>query len=451
MRHLVSFVPLALVLLSASTGCWRNKPPSVPEVTSDTAARAGDTLQALASSTDPEGEEVSYLFDWGDTTSLEWTTAYASGRTVVREHVYTDTGKFSISVKSRDSDLLESDWSTGSAVLIGPQRNSPPTAPDVAGPDAGGLLAQLRFTAVATDPDSHQIAYCLSWGDGDTTAWSLLVPSGVPSAWHHAFLDSGVYEVTAVARDRFHLQSAWSSPKLVAVGVGLPPPSEPANLTYEATGHGNKLKLEWDSVAGALGYRVRYDGRTMVTSDTEYTVDTASKVVEVTAFNEVGESQAVTVDCEAVVTASIEVYGKSDSSPDHPQAFGFATDGKVITYALSESSNWPMVDYIMDDESGPMDFSSPNTYWPPYNNEDNTIADAPTTDFDAATNADGDFYTKLEAVEGMVYYLWIDPSANGWDLEDNFAKAKVMSIAGKKVTLKLAFQTIPGLSWLVTD
>jgi hypothetical protein len=224
-----------------------------------------------------------------------------------------------------------------------------------------------------------------------------------------------------------------------------------SNLTYVAEDSGNSLKLEWDPVTDAAGYRVKVDGVTNETDQTTYTVDTPAKMIEVTAYNGAVESPAVTVDCEPVVTATIEVYGISDPSPDHPSGFGFSDDGTAVTYSL-ESANHPMIDYIMDDVNKSMDFRSPNSYTPPYNDEDNTIAEAAGTDFDAAENADGDFFTVFEAVENGVYYFWIDPSANGWDAtEDHFAKGKVESISGAKVTLKVACQTIAGLSWLVTD
>ncbi|UCG43736.1 MAG: hypothetical protein JSU73_03725 [candidate division WOR-3 bacterium] len=227
---------------------------------------------------------------------------------------------------------------------------------------------------------------------------------------------------------------------------------KPGNLTYEATDSGNKLKLDWEAVTDAAGYRVKIDGDTEETSDTEYTVDTPAKTIEVTAYNGAVESDPVTVDCEAVVTASIEVYGKSDPSPEHPSAFGFTNDGTAVPYALSNSANWPMIDYVMDDLVNGMNFKSPNGYDPVYNNEDNSAVEAGGTDFDAEVLApDQGWKTQHSCVEGAVYYFWIDPNANLWDLEDNFAKAKVVSVVDKKVTLKLAFQTIPGLGWLVTD
>jgi hypothetical protein len=227
---------------------------------------------------------------------------------------------------------------------------------------------------------------------------------------------------------------------------------KPGNFEYEATDSGNALKLTWSAVTDAAGYRVKIDGTTEETSNTEYTVDTPAKMIEVTAYNGAVESDPVEVDCEPVITTSIEVYGVTDPSPDHPSGFGFKSDGAAVTYAVSDSASWPVIDYVMDDKTQAMSFRSPNAYTPPLNAEDNTTAEVlGTTDFDAAKNADGDFYNVKEAIEGAVYYFWIDPNANDWDLEDHFAKAKVESFAGTKVVLKLAYQTVPGLSWLVTD
>jgi hypothetical protein len=228
--------------------------------------------------------------------------------------------------------------------------------------------------------------------------------------------------------------------------------AKPANLTYEATDSGNALKLTWSAVTDAAGYRVKIDGTTKETTATEYTVDTPAKMIEVTAYNGAVESDPVTVDCAAEVTMSIEVYGKSDPSEDHPSGFGFNASGTAITYALSNNANWPNIDYVMDDEVDGMNFKSPNGYAPPFNEEDNSAVEASGTSFDDEVLApDVGWSTEQPCLEGAVYYFWIDPNANGYDDEDHFAKAKVESVVDTKVTLKLAFQTIPGLGWLAND
>jgi hypothetical protein len=228
---------------------------------------------------------------------------------------------------------------------------------------------------------------------------------------------------------------------------GLP---KPANLSYLAIEDGERLQLDWDAVKDAIGYRLTVDDTTYETTATSDTVETPAETIAVTAYNSEFESDAVEIICSPVVTASIEVYGISD--PDHPSGFGFIGDGTAHAFALSDSSNWPSIDYVMDDFDGVMNFRSPNSFLPPYNGEDNTVAEAVGTGFDDARNAEGDFRHVLEAKRDSVYYLRIDPNANGWDAgADHFAKAKVESVVDEKVTLKLAFQTIPGLSWLVTD
>lgn len=332
------------------------------------------------------------------------------------------------------------------------KKNQPPQTPTLTTPSSGYTGDTLSFTVLSSDPDGDAVYYRFDWGEGDTAVvWKGPHESGLQAEITHVYIDAGAFSVRVKARDTNDNESEWSDPKslLVLPGQQL---DKPGNLSYEATDSGNALKLEWDAVADAVGYRVKVDGVAYETTSTEYTVDTPAKTIEVTAYNSTDESDPVVIDCEAVVTVTVEVYGKSDPSPDHPAAFGFTADGAAITYTLSQHANWPLIDYIMDDMVDGMNFKSPNGYAVPYNDEDNAAVEAIESDFDAEFLApDMGWLTEHPCVEGKVYYFWIDPNANLWDLEDRFAKAKVVSIVDKKVTLKLAFQTIPGLGWLKTD
>lgn len=61
--------------------------------------------------TDPEGEQVSYLWDWGDGTHSEWLGPFDSGATVYASHTWTEVEKYEITVKAKDSHGGESNWS----------------------------------------------------------------------------------------------------------------------------------------------------------------------------------------------------------------------------------------------------------------------------------------------------------------------------------------------------
>lgn len=63
------------------------------------------------STTDPDGDLIYYLFDWGDETNSGWIGPLNSGEICNISHNWTETGNFEIKVKAKDIYDLESDWS----------------------------------------------------------------------------------------------------------------------------------------------------------------------------------------------------------------------------------------------------------------------------------------------------------------------------------------------------
>jgi len=60
---------------------------------------------------DPEGEQIHYLFDWGDETNTSWIGPYNSGDTGIASHIWTEEGNFEVRAKAKDEYGRESDWS----------------------------------------------------------------------------------------------------------------------------------------------------------------------------------------------------------------------------------------------------------------------------------------------------------------------------------------------------
>jgi hypothetical protein len=61
------------------------------------------------SSSDPDGDQIFYVFDWGDGTTSE-VGSYNSGETGSATHKWTEKGDYIIKAKARDSSGLESEW-----------------------------------------------------------------------------------------------------------------------------------------------------------------------------------------------------------------------------------------------------------------------------------------------------------------------------------------------------
>jgi hypothetical protein len=64
-----------------------------------------------AQTTDPQSDQILYLFDWGDGTDSGWIGPYASGDTAEASHIWTKTKTYEIKVKAKDTNNYESDWS----------------------------------------------------------------------------------------------------------------------------------------------------------------------------------------------------------------------------------------------------------------------------------------------------------------------------------------------------
>jgi hypothetical protein len=61
--------------------------------------------------TDPDGNQVYYLWDWGDGTQSEWLGPFASGAQVYAQKSWNAKGIYRIKVKAKDISGVESAWS----------------------------------------------------------------------------------------------------------------------------------------------------------------------------------------------------------------------------------------------------------------------------------------------------------------------------------------------------
>ena len=96
-----------------------NKPPETPVApTGPDTGFKGIEYTFSASTTDPEGEPIYYLFDWGDGTNSSWVGPVDSGAIASAQHTYHIAGNFSVTVKAKDTNDHESGWSEGHSISI---------------------------------------------------------------------------------------------------------------------------------------------------------------------------------------------------------------------------------------------------------------------------------------------------------------------------------------------
>ncbi|MBE3121504.1 MAG: hypothetical protein IMZ53_10310 [Thermoplasmata archaeon] len=71
----------------------------------------GNTYLYTTETTDADGDQVFYLWDWGDGNFSEWLGPYASGQKASAQKAWTAKGNYSIRVKAKDTHGGESNWS----------------------------------------------------------------------------------------------------------------------------------------------------------------------------------------------------------------------------------------------------------------------------------------------------------------------------------------------------
>jgi hypothetical protein len=87
-------------------------PPDKPETpVGETKGKAGKKYTYSTSTTDPDGDQVYYLWDWGDGNFSDWLGPYDSGDTAEASYTWVKEGEYEIRVKSKDIYNAESEWS----------------------------------------------------------------------------------------------------------------------------------------------------------------------------------------------------------------------------------------------------------------------------------------------------------------------------------------------------
>jgi len=97
-----------IVTISSSA----NNPPNKPDTPSGaTSGKTGTTYSYSTSTTDPEGDQVYYLFDWGDGSNSGWDGPHNSGDIISLSHSWSADGTYPLKVKAKDTNDEESTWS----------------------------------------------------------------------------------------------------------------------------------------------------------------------------------------------------------------------------------------------------------------------------------------------------------------------------------------------------
>lgn len=78
----------------------------------------GKNYTYYTNSTDSNGDQLFYWFDWGDGTNTGWLGPYTSGQECAAIHTWTQKSSYQIKVKAKDENSTESDWSDPISIIM---------------------------------------------------------------------------------------------------------------------------------------------------------------------------------------------------------------------------------------------------------------------------------------------------------------------------------------------
>jgi uncharacterized protein with GYD domain len=102
----------------ASLGKLSSNAPMAPEISGETQGVAGQSYDFSIISTDPDGDDIYYYFDWGDGSNSGWHGSYPSGDPTILSHTWNIQGDYEIRGKVKDIYNIESPWSDPLVISI---------------------------------------------------------------------------------------------------------------------------------------------------------------------------------------------------------------------------------------------------------------------------------------------------------------------------------------------
>lgn len=270
-------------------------PPAQPPVAALSVTPASGTAPLLVSAdasatTDPQGQPMTYAFDFGDGTTVAGQSA------AVASHTYDTAGTYTVTVTARNTSGLTGTASRSVAVAAPPPPVQPPTASLVLTPSNG--TAPLSVTADASassDPQGQTLTYAFDFGDGATVA-----AQSSPTA-SHVYTAVGTFTAKVTVRNTSGLSTTTTATETVTAPPAVQPPS--ASLAVTPASGDAPLALTADASASsdpqgqALSYAFDFgDGTTVAASATataDHTYTSAgSYTVTVTVTNASGLSDS---------------------------------------------------------------------------------------------------------------------------------------------------------------
>jgi PKD repeat protein len=163
-----------------------------------------------SASTDPQGEALTYAFDFGDGSAVVGPQASAQA-----DHTYTTAGSYTVTVTATDQSALSSVATQTVTVSAAP---AAPTARLTVTPTSGTApLAVSADASASTDPQAEALTYSFDFGDGSP----VVGPQSSAQA-NHTYT-AGSYTVTVTVRNTSGLSSTAARDVTVSPAVTAQP------------------------------------------------------------------------------------------------------------------------------------------------------------------------------------------------------------------------------------
>jgi len=107
----VARLAMAVIAKYALDPIIDNDPPNTPsKVEGPEDGKINEEQEYTTSTTDPDGDQVYYMFDWDDGTHSNWLGPYESGEQCIAKHTYTEEGEYKVKAKAKDIHGIQSKW-----------------------------------------------------------------------------------------------------------------------------------------------------------------------------------------------------------------------------------------------------------------------------------------------------------------------------------------------------
>lgn len=203
-----------------------NLPPNIPSQPSGNTPGAPYLSYVYSTSTtDPDGDDIYYWFDWGDGSNSGWVGPYSSGANGSVSHYWSSPGTYQVKAKVKDEYGAENSlgWSASLSVNIKQSSVTPsnqePNADFTYIPTSPLINETVNFTDASTDIDGFIVSW--DWEFGDGTNSTEQNPS-------HVYNQSGEYLVNLTVTDN---ENATCTTKRT-ISVSFTPST---NISWEET------------------------------------------------------------------------------------------------------------------------------------------------------------------------------------------------------------------------